>query len=244
MEDKEQMQLREAWLERAVAILHDYLRMQGLPLDSLPRVSCGWPSRGGLGLTLGECVPPHLCEDDRPQIFISPRIVDSVEVLGILLHELIHITVGCEHGHGKKFSQAASKVGLIRPWRATTVGERLRPVLERFVAVCGPYPHAAIQIQLKEPKGSRLRLYECNCQPPMKVRVASDTLHAQCLLCGNPFRLAFPGNGSVVNEQKLPKVSRCLICFIFSVYTPHAAYMLSLVYLSKSILLEYIVIAV
>ena len=243
MENK-QAQPREAWLELALPVLCDCLEAQGLLFDSLPRVSCGWPSRGGLGLTRGECVPPNLCEDGRPQIFISPRIAESIEVLGILLHELIHVAVGCEHGHGKKFSQAARKVGLIRPWVATTVGERLRPVLERFVAAYGPYPHAAIQPQLKEPKGSRLRLYECNCQPPIKVRVASDALRARCLLCGSPFRLAFPGNGSVVNGQKSPKAARCLICFIFLLYTPHAAYILSLVYLSKSILLEYIVMAV
>ena len=35
--------------------------------------------------------------------------------------------------------------------------------------------------------GSRLRLYECGCDKPIKVRVASDTFAAHCDLCESPF---------------------------------------------------------
>lgn len=115
-------------------------------------------------------------------------------MLGILLHELIHAAVGCRFGHGKKFSQAAHKVGLIRPWRATTIGETLRPILEAFAANLGAYPHAAIKTRPNSQAGSRLRLYECSCSSPVKIRVASNRLLAQCLLCGELFRLAVPGN--------------------------------------------------
>lgn len=37
------------------------------------------------------------------------------------------------------------------------------------------------------PGSGRLRLWECKCSPPVKVRVASDTFKAQCLVCNNPF---------------------------------------------------------
>ena len=205
------MQLREAWLEQVASFLRTYLEAHGLFLGQSVRVSCGWPSRGGLVPRLrvvGQCFPSAACEDGRPQIFVSPRVAESVDVLGILLHELIQVVVGCKHGHGKKFSQAAGKVGLGKPWVATTVGDALRPKLEAFVAEYGPYPHAAI---LCKPKGltgngdyphavlplrpgSRLCLYECRCSPPIKVRVASDSLQAQCLLCENLFCLVTPGN--------------------------------------------------
>jgi hypothetical protein len=36
--------------------------------------------------------------------------------------------------------------------------------------------------------GSRLRLYECECTPPVKVRVARDTFDATCNCCTRPFR--------------------------------------------------------
>ncbi len=35
--------------------------------------------------------------------------------------------------------------------------------------------------------GSRLRLWQCGCEPPVKVRVARDAFHAQCLDCDSLF---------------------------------------------------------
>ena len=117
-------QLREVWLERAASFLLDYMALQGLP-GVVVRVSCGWPSRGGLAArvaVVGQCFPPTMCKDGIPQIFVSPRIDDSLQVLGTLLHELVHAVVGCQFGHRKEFSQAARRVGLAGPPTATTVG--------------------------------------------------------------------------------------------------------------------------
>jgi hypothetical protein len=176
MEVKEQMMLREDWLEQAVILLREYMASCSLYLYSYPRASCGFPSRGGEGRTVrtvGQCFSPKVCRDGRSQVFIA--------------------TVGVEHKYGKVFSQAAKRVGLVRPWRATTIGETLRPVLDRFVTLLGPYPHAAIQLEAmqratsqetsdvpEKSMGSRLRLYECNCNPPVKVRVASNHFQARC----------------------------------------------------------------
>jgi hypothetical protein len=41
------MRLREVWLERAASYLLDYMVQQSLP-RVVVRVSCGWPSLGGL----------------------------------------------------------------------------------------------------------------------------------------------------------------------------------------------------
>lgn len=183
--------LREQWLEQASAFLIEHMERCGLPAVQV-RVSCGWPSSGGMGTTkvvIGQCFPPTLCQDGIPQIYISPRLSDSVEVLATLLHELVHASVGCQFGHRKQFSQAARKVGLDGPPTATVASETLRPALQDFVAQVGPYPHAAIIPKAKEKKGSRLRLYECACSPPVKVRVASDQFEAQCLKCDEPFTL-------------------------------------------------------
>ena len=210
MEVKEQMKLREAWLEQAVILLREYMASCSVYLYSYPRASCGFPSRGGEGRTVrtvGQCFSPKVCRDGRSQIFISPVVSGSIEVLGILLHELIHAAAGVEHKHGKVFSQAAKRVGLVRPWRATTIGETLRPVFDRFVTLLGPYPHAAIQLEAtqratsretsdvpEKSMGSRLRLYECNCNPPVKVRVASNHFQARCLRCDNLFHLMIHRN--------------------------------------------------
>lgn len=190
MSEPQETRFREAWLEQAAAFLLDLMEQQGLPRVEV-RVSCGWPSRGGISqrrTVIGQCFASQVCADGRPQIFISPRLVDPIQVLGTLLHELIHAAVGCEHGHGAVFSQAARKVGLAGPPTATTVGDALRPILEAYLAQVGPYPHAAIQVRPSQKKpGSRLRLYECGCDPVVKVRVASDDFQATCDLCGQAF---------------------------------------------------------
>lgn len=128
-----------------------------------------------------------MCNDGIPQIFVSPRLADSRAVLGTLLHELVHASVGCQFGHRKEFSQAAKRVGLDGPPTATVVGPALVPLLQHFVSQVGPYPHAAIAVRPKEKVGSRLRLYECECAPPVKVRIASDEFQATCHRCGGLF---------------------------------------------------------
>jgi len=189
MEQPELASYREAWLQAAASFLFDRIVEQGLPRVSV-RVSCGWPVRGGIArrrTVIGQCFPPSLCTDGTPQIFISPRLVDSVDVLGTLLHELLHASVGCQHGHKKPFSQAARKVGLAGPPTATVVGESLRPALLSYIERVGPYPHAAITVKPKVKVGSRLRLYQCGCTPAVKVRVASDSFAAVCLHCNEDF---------------------------------------------------------
>lgn len=191
--DEQEQQFREAWLYHAALFLFEHMQSAGLAPVPV-RVSCGWPISGGASqggkVTIGQCFPPTMCADGVAQIFISPRIHDSVQVLGTLLHELIHAHLRGKYGHKKQFSQAARAVGLAGPPTATVVGSELRPSLEGYVTRVGRYPHAAIVPQAKEKApGSRLRLYECSCEKPFKVRIASDTFDATCNCCGALFVL-------------------------------------------------------
>lgn len=189
MEHQTLIGYREAWLQAAASFLLEEMVEHGLPPTHV-RVSCGWPVSGGIArrrTVIGQCFPPSVCTDGTPQIFISPRLSESLEVLGTLLHELIHASVGCQFGHRKEFSQAARLVGLVGPPTATTVGDDLRSRLQSYIERVGPYPHAAIRVTPKEKTGSRLRLYQCGCEPPIKVRVARDGFQAVCLLCEEPF---------------------------------------------------------
>lgn len=195
MQEQAVLNLREYWLSQAVGFLADHMAAAGLWLPATGvRVSCGWPSQGGLSssgrVVIGQCFSPQLCRDGKAQIFVSPRIEDSVQVLGVLLHELVHAAVGNQYGHRKQFSQAARRVGLAGPPTATVVSDALRPVLLGFVERVGPYPHAALQPAPKVKTGSRLRLYECQCSPPFKVRIASDVFAAHCERCGARFTKA------------------------------------------------------
>ncbi|GHP00832.1 hypothetical protein KSF_108790 [Reticulibacter mediterranei] len=182
--------MREAWLHEAATHFIAYLDSLGISCPPV-RVSCGFPSEAR---AIGQCFDGVVCADGIPQIFISPVLGESIEVLSTLLHELLHAAIGCECGHGRLFSQAARTVGLVGKPTATTAGEALRQRLEAYVQRNGPYPHAAllqggsrIGEQHKRKSGSRLRLFECACTPPIKVRVARDDLPVLCLTCNHPF---------------------------------------------------------
>lgn len=54
------------------------------------RISCGFPSTGQRGSRIGECWATKICSGGLNEIFISPLIDDSDEVLGIIFHELVH----------------------------------------------------------------------------------------------------------------------------------------------------------
>src|SRR5690348_15896251 len=143
MQQPELTHYREAWLQAAASFLCDHIAAQGFP-RVVVRVCCGWPVRGGVArrrAVIGQCFPPSLCTDGTPQIFISPRLAESVDVLGTLLHELLHASVGCQFGHRKEFSQAAQKVGLAGPPTVMVVGDVLRPLLPSYIERVGPYPH-------------------------------------------------------------------------------------------------------
>ena len=177
--------LREWWLYEAATFLLAMMQAANVPTAPV-RVSCGWPVSGGLGdgpHVIGQCFAQEVCADGVSQIFISPRISDSIQVLGTLLHELLHASVGCQYGHRRQFSQPAKQLGLVGPPTATTVGPELVQVLQVFVERMGPYPHAPIVMHKRPKAGSRMRLYECKCDPVVKLRAARDDLRVVCLDC-------------------------------------------------------------
>lgn len=197
-------ELREGWLQEAASFLTHYLANFHIQCP-LIRVSCGFPSKNGLRAqkrVIGECFEGQACTDGRPQIFISPTLADSVKVLATLLHEMLHAAIGCEHGHKKPFSQAARKAGLDGKPTATvvTVGSPLHTILVNYVRQSGAYPHAAIRSGRSSNSGSdpddadatrpgsRLRLYECACEPTIKIRVARDDFQGLCLICNKEFQ--------------------------------------------------------
>lgn len=83
---------REEWLTSAVQHLASVFADAGKSLPDV-RVSCGFPSKGATSRKqqrVGECWATHAATDGRQQVYISPVIADSVEVLAVLTHELCH----------------------------------------------------------------------------------------------------------------------------------------------------------
>lgn len=179
---------REAWLNDAVGLLAPAIEMAADATLPPVHVSIGFPSRGATSRArrrIGECWNASAVADGKPAILLSPVLSEPVEILGVLVHELIHAALPAA-GHRAPFKRAADRIGLEGKPTATTIGPALRGQLEAIYARLGPLPHAAITPALQNKKqGTRLRLWECPCG--VKVRVASDAFNATCGECAGRF---------------------------------------------------------
>src|SRR5262245_3291211 len=117
---------REGWLTEVASQVEPFF--VGFKLDPY-RVTCGWPSRNGLGRRMrrvGECHGSKSSKAGIHEIFISPLLDKPLEVAGTLCHELAHAAAGIDAAHGKDFVKVCKHVGLTRG-KPTSVmpGERL-----------------------------------------------------------------------------------------------------------------------
>lgn len=145
---------REEWLTKAVE------HLSAIFYDKVPpvRVSVGWPGgRGKKSNTIGQCWHKESAADSVAQIFVSPVLADSVEVLAVLAHEMVHAVCGAGVGHRGRFVKIAESIGLVGPWTATTAGPDLVPALARIADMLGEYPHAALSPQ-SAPKKQTTRM--------------------------------------------------------------------------------------
>ena len=151
--------VQQAWLAQA----YDVLRSELLP-EAVPNavVSYGFP-KGRRGRKVpGQC---HLSPGDvkTDVIFIHPvQWPDPLSVLHLLVHEVIH-TAARGAGHRGRFVDLAKRVGLQKPWTATTPGPELAKRSNAPAKKLPKFPVSAFDVRGK--KGSRLRLHECRCVP-------------------------------------------------------------------------------
>lgn len=190
------MKTREDWLLEAVA------QMKGWVVDTTdgqefedPFVSVGFPKggRGGKFTRVGECWDKASSGDkERAHIFIIPTLTDPVEILHILLHELIHASVGNACGHRKEFRKVAVELGLKPPMTATTPSEPLKRVLEGLSKELGEYPHPGLKPMPRGLKGSRLikvECFSCGCILRMTNKWL-ETVGTPTCGCGNEMEIA------------------------------------------------------
>lgn len=139
---------RESWLIEGTNLLKS--KFFDKPVRALPEkiaVSCGIPM--GSKRAIGQCWDPVMSQDGTTHVFVCPSIDEPIQVLGTLLHELIHACLGVAEGHGKEFGRFAKSVGLQGKLTATFVKEdtELFKTLTGLSTQLGVYPHKAINKQ-------------------------------------------------------------------------------------------------
>ena len=151
---------REEWLQAGINGLKEMFAEIG---ETTPEVyvSVGYPKGArGKGKAIGICYSSTLSADEKAHVFIHPCLTNSVEVLAVLAHEMIHALDNCESGHKGRFAKVAKAFGLEGKMTATVAGADLTERLNDLVSQLGEYPHALLKESTKK---QSTRMIKCEC---------------------------------------------------------------------------------
>lgn len=176
---------REEWLN---TITDKYIRPHfaqvGYTVPANVRMSCSLTSHKK---AIGQCWDSSVSQDSTYEIFVSPKIADSVRVVDILIHELAHAVVGIKNGHNKTFGKCARAVGLDGKLTATHASATLKQTITQWVSDLGQYPHAVLDGDNTGAKKQTTRLLKCVCGDcGYTVRLARKWVEVALPKCPNP----------------------------------------------------------
>src|SRR5215469_11576554 len=109
-------------------------------------------------------------------MFISPEVDDPTAILPTLIHEMVHAIVGTEAGHKGEFVKLCKRVGLMKPWTATTPGPELVEKLAIYAYQLGPYPHAQLVAPRKKQASRHLKAICPNPECPYFVELGKPLI--------------------------------------------------------------------
>ena len=133
---------REAYLNYITdTYARPHFASKGYTIPENVRMSCSLTSTKK---AIGECWSNLASGDNHYEIFIAPKIADSVMAIDILIHELVHATVGIKAGHKAPFKKCANAVGLIGQMRSAGASPELKAIIQSWVDEAGQYPHAPL----------------------------------------------------------------------------------------------------
>jgi hypothetical protein len=140
---------REALLVEAWTLLVPLFAEVGLELPTDVRISVGFGKGKMCSPEIqGQAWKREATEDLRPAVFVSPQVPHIAEALAVLIHQGIHVALDNEGGHGPKFAEAATRLGLTGKMRATIAGFELALELMKIAGDIerrlGRYDHAPL----------------------------------------------------------------------------------------------------
>lgn len=188
--EKSQKITREEWLLKATISLRPiFIDTAGVHIPEDVEVSTGFPSSKGISAkvkTIGQCWTRAASDAKVNQIFINPCLADSIKVLDVLVHELIHAADDCKSGHRGFFAKTARAVGLVGKLTSTDAGPELKAKLEDIVLNIGAFPHSALNASVGQKKQStRLIKIGCSCGVIGRMsQGAIDAMEWECRVCG------------------------------------------------------------
>jgi hypothetical protein len=154
---------RHDWIEKATAALRTRFAELAYTVPAEVRVSIGFPKGSGSGNStkIGQCWAPAASADSYSEIFVSPELNDGARIMGVLAHELVHATVGCEAGHKAPFKRCAETIGLTGKMTATTETTEFNAWATTVMARIGAYPAGGMITGGRKKQSTRLLKCEC-----------------------------------------------------------------------------------
>jgi len=91
--------------------------------------------------TLGQCYNPQSASDKKTNhIFLNPRMDNSITIIGVIIHEVIHAVIGIDKKHGREFKEAMSICNLTGKPTATMLDEHGVEWANKVIEKYGAYP--------------------------------------------------------------------------------------------------------
>lgn len=181
---------REAWLNAAVEALRPvFLTLAQAELPAELLVSVGWPGGKSIRKVIGQCWAASTAAG-TPHLYVSPMLgADPVDLLGCLVHELIHAWDDCKSQHKGAFLKAFRALGMTGKATECAVGDELRPILADIAAQLGAYPHKAVtlaEVDAQPKQTTRMLKVECGADgyTVRMTRKWLDELGAPTCPCG------------------------------------------------------------
>jgi hypothetical protein len=168
---------RETWLMHAVESFRPMFASINAPLPATIRVSVGFAygARRENAVIMGQCWSREASDDGSNQIFISPELGDSYEVLETIIHELIHAYDNGVSAHRGVFASTALKLGLTKPMVHTPAGPELQATLILIAHDLGEYPHAALHATISPVPASAAEPDATSQAGPVKLHSGPST---------------------------------------------------------------------
>ena len=146
---------REDWLKAAGDLIAVEFE---LPLSRPWRVSTGSPARQGK--SLGHCYASAAVSDGANEVWVNASIVDPLQILGVLLHELLHATDDCASGHSGAFQRQALRAGFLPPLKTYAPSAELTARLQGLLDCLPACP--IVRVAPSPPKKGRMIKLLCD----------------------------------------------------------------------------------
>ena len=156
---------REQALNQLTTKLRPVFKKAGFPLPANIRMACSFTGHGARSRAIGQCWATTESKDEHFEIMISPVLDTWIHegegtdakapqgVAMVLAHELGHVAVGIEEGHGPEFKRCMTALGIGGKMTATTALPKFVKMVAPMAEKIGEYPHAEMFVNSRNGGG-------------------------------------------------------------------------------------------